>query len=203
MQQTEIGEFSVSIDGDEFNFSPTLRNIAKIADAESILRVYDAIHSTSTSVWYRLSIAYDVLYSCCDRKEIKKYLVRTKNLKPYFNQHSMSINDQINVAAALLRHGISGVGAPDYEGSKKAKGKTMTDFNVHKVASEAMIHFKMSESDAMNLTMTKFRYLLAAKFPSEAVKNRENAPSMDAHKAIMKAAYEANERKKAAKEIKK
>lgn len=200
MQQTEIGEFSVSIDGDEFNFSPTLRNIAKIADAESILRVYDAIHSPFTALWYRVSLAYDVLYSCCDRKEIKKYLVKTRNLKPHFNQHSISINDQINVAAALLRHGVSGVNAPDYEGSKKARGKSPTEFNVYKVASEAMTHWKMSESDAMNLTMTKFRYLLAAKFPSEAVKNRENAPSMDAHKAIMKAAYEANERKKAAKE---
>lgn len=190
MQQAEIGEFSASIDGKEFLFMPTLRNIAKIASSDQILSIYNMVHSMQVPVWLKLDLAKDVLKNCCVTDGFEKHLIKVRNMKPHFNKDSMSVNDQIVVAAALLRHGISGVNSPDYEGSRKAKGKAPTEFNVHKIASEAMIHFNMSESDAMNLTMSKFRYLLAAKFPSEATKNRENAPSIEAHKAIMKAAME-------------
>lgn len=195
MQQTEIGEFSVSIDGNDFNFSPTLRNIAKIADSKRILSIYNMIHSMQVPVWLKLDLARNILMCCCDDKGIEKHLIKTRHMKPHINQHSISVNDQIVVAAALLRHGVSGVNSPDYEGSKKARGKEAIDFNVHNIASQAIVHFNMSENDAMNLTMSKFRYLLAAKFPSEATQNRQDAPSLDAHKEAMKAAIAEQEAK--------
>ena len=94
------------------------------------------------------------------------------------------MNDQVVVAAALMRHGIAGVNRPDYEGSKKASGKPMDEFDVNKIVADAMIHFNLSEGDALDLTMSKFCYLLASKFPPD--NKKQEVPSLDAHKAAMK-----------------
>jgi len=184
MQQTAIGHFQLNIHGNTFNLLPSLRNMAKLADAKRILVIYDMIHSPKVPDWLRLDIARDILLACSDDESIDKHLIKSKKQKPHLNQHKISINDQVLVAAALMRHGIAGVNRPDYEGSKKGNNKPMTEFDVNKIVADAMIHFSLSESDALDLTMSKFSYLLASKFPTEA--SKENIPSLDAHKAAMK-----------------
>lgn len=190
MQQAQIGHFSLTVGDQKFELLPSLRNMAKLANAKRILTMYDMIHSPKVPNWLRLDIAREILLACSNNEAIDKYLIKCRKQKPHLNQHKISISDQIVVAASLMRHGIAGVNRPKYEGSKKSKGKAVTEFDVNKIVADAMIHFNLSEEEALNLTMSKFSYLLAAKFPPES--SREDVPSLEAHKEAMKALMEKN-----------
>jgi hypothetical protein len=190
MQSTNIGHFALTIDGQTFNLLPSLRNMAKIDDSKHILWMYEAIHNQSLADYIRIDIGREVLLACSDNAEIDKHLIQCRNKKPHLNKHKISINDQVVVAASLMRHGIAGVNRPEYAGEKSGKSKPLDEFDVNKIVSDAMIHFRLSESDALDLTMSKFSYLLAAKFPPDSVK--ETTPSLDAHKEAMKALIEKN-----------
>ena len=189
MQSAEIGLFSMSVDGRTFNLIPNLKNIAKIADKVRILLIYEMIHSPKVPDWYRLDIARDIILACSDSQDIDKHLIRSCRQMPYVNKHKISINDQVMLAAALMRHGVAGVNR-DKISKAGATKKKATEFDINKIAADAMIHFNMSKSDALNLTMSEFCYLLASKYPKET--KQSDAPSMDAHKRVMKALLEIN-----------
>ena len=190
MQAAQIGHFSLDVNGDKFELIPSLRNIAKIASAKRILVLYELIHSPKVPTWLRLDTAREILLACSNKESIDKYLIKCKNQKPHLNQHKISINDQIVVAAALMRHGVAGVNRPEYEGSKKGNSAALEEFDVNKIVADAMIHFRLSEGDALDLTMSKFCYLLASKFPPES--SKQTTPTLDAHKEAMKALMEQN-----------
>jgi hypothetical protein len=194
MQSTQIGQFSLTIEDKTFNLLPSLRNMAKIANSRRVLVMYEMIHSPKIPDWLRVDIGREILLACSDNPDIDKHLIKCKRQKPHLNKHKISINDQVIVAASLMRHGIAGVNRPEYAGEKKGKAKPMTEFDVNKIVADAMIHFRLSESDALDLTMSKFSYLLASKFPPES--NKETTPSLDAHKEAMKALMERNKRNK-------
>lgn len=165
--------------------------MAKLANAKRILTMYEMIHSPQVPVWIRLDIARCILFACSDSDNIDKHLIKCRNMKPHLNQHKISMNDQIVVAAALMRHGIAGVNRPEYEGSGKGGHQPMTEFDINKIVADAMIHFNLSENDALELTMSKFCHLLASKFPPESVtKEKVKVPSLDSHKEAMKALME-------------
>lgn len=185
MQSTEIGQFALNVNGNAFELLPSFRNMAKIANSKRIILFYDMIHSPKIPIWLRLDIAREILLACSNKESIDKHLIKCKNQKPHLNNKKISINDQVVVAAALMRHGIAGVNRPDYAGDKnKGRSKPMTEFDINKIVADAMIHFKLSEKDAMDLTMSKFCYLLASKFPPDSVK--QETPSIEEHKAAMK-----------------
>ena len=191
MQNTEMGFFSLTVDNKTFNLTPSLKNMGKIASATDLLGDFDMLFRESTDLWMRLSIAKNVLLSCSDSEDIDFYLVGVSlNLKPHYNKRCISANDQVNVAISLMRHGIVGVNCPDYEGSKKAKGKVMDKFDVNQIISDARMHLDCTKQEAQDLTMTEFRYLLSAKFPSEATQAKNEAPSLESHNAMMKAMME-------------
>jgi len=192
MQSTEIGAFKLEVDGNVFNLLPSLRNMAKIANSKRILLMHEMIHSPKVPDWLRLDVGREVLLACSDSPEIDKHLIKSKRQKPHLNKHKISINDQVVVAASLMRHGIAGVNRPEYAGEKSGKAKPMIEFDVNKVVADAMIHFRLSESDALDLTMSKFSFLLAAKFPPES--SKETTPSLDAHKEAMRLLMEKNKK---------
>lgn len=189
MQQTEIGQFSLRINGKLFNLLPSLRNMAKIANAKRILTTYDMIHSARVPDWIRCNIGREILLACCDDEKIDDYLVKCANQEPIENKNSISVNDQVIVACALMRHGIAGVNRPQHAGSKKST-KAADKFDINKTVADAMIHFGLSKSEALDLTMSEFYYLLAAKYPSESAST--STPSLNDHKAAMKALMERN-----------
>ena len=190
MQQAEIGHFSLTINDIVFNLVPSFKAIAKIADSVRILRLYDMIHSPQIPSWLKLEIARDTLLACSDKASINDYLVKVRKQKPHLNSKCISMSDQITVAAALLRHGVAGVNRPKYAGDNKAKGKAIDAFDVNAIVAQAMIHFGLSKSEAENLTMSEFCQLLSAKFPPDSEK--QETPSLEAHKEAMKALMEKN-----------
>ena len=189
MQSAEIGLFSMSVDGRTFNLIPNLKNVAKIADKVRILLIYEMIHSPKVPDWYRLDIARDIILACSDSPDIDKHLIRSCRQMPYVNKHKISINDQVMLAAALMRHGVAGVNRDKATVNGKTP-KAATEFDVNKIVSYATVVLKMSTSDALNLTMSEFCYRWAAKYPKET--KQSDAPSMDAHKRVMKALMEKN-----------
>lgn len=189
MQTAEIGFFSLTINERKFSLIPSLRNMAKLADSKRLLLLYEMIHSNQVPDWLRVNIGRDILIACSDKESIEEHLIRCKKQKPHIKPNSISMNDQVLVAAALMRHGIAGVNRPKYAGNKK-KSKPMDKFDVNQIVSQAMIHFGLSKNEALDLTMSEFCHLLAAKFPPESV--GEDAPTLDDHKAVMKALMENN-----------
>lgn len=188
MQETEIGHFSVTINNKTFKLLPSLRNMATLANSVRILLIYEMIHSPMVPQWYRIDLARDIILACCDDNDIDEHLIYCRKCKPRLSIKKISINDQIVVAAALMRHGVAGVNRPDYDGSKKGSGKPADKFDVNKIVADAMIYFGLSKQEALDLTMSEFCYLLAAKFPPTASQN--NSPSLEDHKAAMKALME-------------
>lgn len=191
MQSTEVGEFTLQIDGKAFTLLPSLRNIAKLAGSEEILSLYDTIHDSFISDYVRVEIGHDVLLACSDSADIEQYLVKCEGKQPIADENTISVNDQVIVAAALMRHGIAGVNRPEFAGSNEKSDPAKT-FDVNKIVADAMIHFGLSKSEALDLTMTEFCYLLASKFPPDSVTKRNESPSLDDHKAAMKALMEKN-----------
>lgn len=189
MQTAEVGYFQLSVDGKLFNLVASLRNMAKIADSKRILTVYDMIHSQKIPTWLKLELGRDILLACSDSEAIDNYLIKCRKQKPHLKTNSIAMNDQIVVAAALMRHGVAGVNRPDYA-KPKGKSKPLERFDINKIVSDAMIAFGLSKSEALDLTMSEFCHLLAAKFPPESASN--DSPSIEDHKAAMKALMEKN-----------
>ena len=185
MQSSEVGQFSLDIDDKTFTLLPSFKNMAKIADSKEILEYYNTIHNDYAAPWLRLSVAREILLACADSKDIDNNLIHCEGMEPQLKENTISANDQVLVAAALMRHGIAGVNRPKYAGSSKGKAKPIDTFDVNRLVADAMIHFKLSEHDALNLTMSKFCFLLAAKFPTDS--KESDSPSLDDHKKAMQA----------------
>lgn len=189
MQTAEVGYFQLAINGKRFNLVASLRNMAKIADSKRILTIYDMIHSPQLPPWIKLDIGREIITACSDSEEIDQYLVHCRKQKPHLKPNIIAMQDQVAVAAALMRHGIAGVNRPAYA-KGKGKAKPLEKFDINKIVSDAMIAFGLSKSEALDLTMSEFCHLLASKFPPESATN--DAPTLEDHKAVMKALMEQN-----------
>lgn len=193
MQNTEIGHFALEVNGEYFSLIPKLNNMAKLASAEDLMLYFRCMHSASTLQRTLIDMSHDVFMACCDKpQQIKKYLVETRNGKPHFiSRHAVSISDQIQVAAALLRHGIAGVNRP--RNALTGKGKPMDRFDVYRFIADAKQHFGVTLTEAQNMTMTEFYYHLAAAFPPTGAE-----PDINAHKEAMETDKELYEKAMAA-----
>lgn len=194
MQTAELGHFAVTIDGQTYQLNATLRNMAKLADAKRLIRYFDMLHNSRVPVNVLLDVSREVFLACSDSPEIEKHLIKCRRMKPHISPRSLSINDQINVAAALMRHGVAGVNKPD--NGLKSGGGSVTEFNAYEIVATAKNHFGMSLTEAWDLTMSEFAYHLASHFPSK--QRTGEAPSIDDHKLAMKMLREKAEQEKAA-----
>lgn len=192
MQNTELGHFSVEIDGNEFNLTPSFRNISKLANSSDLLLIFRVMHSKEALTCTLVTTAREIMLACVDKpKEFDKYLINMPNKKPHIkSNNAISAQDQVVVAAALMRHGVAGVNRP--KTGLRAGGKAMTEFNVYKHVADAKQHFGLSIDEAWDLTMSEFCYHLASAFPPESA--GQAPPSLDAHKAAMEADKEAYEK---------
>jgi hypothetical protein len=183
MQTVEQGHFTLEIDNKKYNLTPSFKNMARLANADRLIIFFDLIHGNIADLATKINVAREILIACSDDESIDKYLIKCKKNKPHVKPSSISINDQIIVAAALMRHGIAGVNAPKYENSGK-KGKPLTKFDVYQYVADAKNHFGLTLDEAWNLTMTEFRYHLASKFPP--IKDKDSAPDIKEHEQSMK-----------------
>ena len=192
MQDTELGHFAVEIDSEKFTLTPSFRSMAKLANASDLLLIFRVMHSKEALACTLVTTAREIMLACSDKpKELDKYLINMPSRKPHIKSSSaISAQDQVVVAAALMRHGVAGVNRP--KTGLKAGGTAMTEFNVYKHVADAKQHFGLSIDEAWDLTMSEFCYHLASAFPPESA--GQTPPSIDAHKAAMEADKEAYEK---------
>ncbi|AZU97927.1 hypothetical protein [Vibrio phage LP.1] len=194
MQTAELGHFAVIIDGTKYNLKATLRNMANLADSRRLVRYFDMLHNPKLPVNVLLDVSREVILACSDSPQIEKHLIKCRRMKPHITKDSFSINDQINVAAGLMRHGIAGVNRPD--NGLKSGGGDVSEFNAYEMVAAAKNHFGMSLSEAWDITMSEFAYHIASHFPTKQTKGE--VPSMDDHKLAMQMLREKAEREKQA-----
>ena len=91
-------------------------------------------------------------------------------------------NDQIMIAAGLLRHGVSGVRTKKESGKP---GKPAEEIDVWEAVYAAMAHFDMPQAEALKLTMTEFVKLCEMKFPDPDKKSDSAAPTVEEQKEAL------------------
>lgn len=96
--------------------------------------------------------------------------------------------DVINIAQALLRHGVLGDPDPQEERDTSRDTEYSPGFDCRKHAALAMGHLSVSEAEAWNMTMTGLRLALEAKYPKQdtpAEQSAKRAPSESEYDAAM------------------
>lgn len=97
------------------------------------------------------------------------------------HQGAMPVQEQIFLAAHLLRHGMVGTATKADEG-----GRPAAEFNVAEYVAAARIHLQMSAKDAEALSMSEFQALFEMRFPDAKKKKRE-VPTREEYRAAMAA----------------
>ena len=190
MQSTEIGHFVIKAYGNEFSLIPSLENMSKLADPKGLIRIYNLIHSKGAPINILVDLARQIILTCSSSDEIGDYLVWIKRGKPQLKKRMLSMNDQVAIAAGLMRHGIAGVNRPKMKGDKK-KGKALDKFDVNRIVADIMVNFNMSRKEALQLTMSEIYQLIgAANRPDE---QDADLPSVDEHISLMERIKQASE----------
>ena len=163
---TDVGQFAVHINGEDFVFIPSFLNMTGIGTPTEIVEIFSIVFGVVDNVSEQLviDVVNRVLTSCCDNdcSVITGYL-RGDDNKLTEVEGLLPIGDRIILAQHLLKHGLIGEAEPK---SKKQDGDYSDEFHAKKFVYMAVAHLGMSEADAWNMSMTAFQEAMEAKFPT-------------------------------------
>ena len=174
----DIGHFEIKAEGRCYNLIPSFENIMKLGDDEELIDAYNVLHGlnefpeNSQAAYdyymYMVGLSADVMRACC-KEDVTKIVtgvteVNGKLKMKKLISNKITTDQQIIVAAGLLRHGISGVNK-----SKKnnSNSKAATTINLWEFVDAARVHLGIDRDEALSLTMTEFNNVMTAKFPPE------------------------------------
>ncbi len=202
---TDIGEISISDSregGKDYLLRPSFEAIARIGTPEEIVQAYATIHGSDVAqlievcsgtlgrfpAWLSPSFnraaeklffaSWQVLQACCE----EDLTPMIGEWKPWSNcvvyrPGQIPKNDIIVLAQHLMQHGVVGK-AKVRQLQRHETGEKTTEFRALDYIVAAQTHFRMSEAEAVRLTMTKFQLLLAAKYPDQKGFTREEYDSI-------------------------
>lgn len=178
---TDIGQFAVYIDSEEFIFIPSFLNMTKIGTPDQIVEIFSIVFGVADNFSKQLAIdaINKVLTACCesDCSVITGYL-RGDNDKLTPIEGLLPIEDRIILAQHLLKHGLIG----EIEKKKKNEDTDYSqEFHAKKFVYMAVAHLNMSEDKAWNMSMTAFQEAMNAKFPT----NDKDIVSQDDYDSAM------------------
>lgn len=178
---TDIGQFVVCIDNEEFFFIPSFLNMTKIGTPTEIVEIFSIVFGVTDNISEQLAIdtVNKVLTACCesDCSVITGYL-NGDNDKITQIEGLLPIEDRIILAQHLLKHGLIG----EIEKKKKNEGTDYShEFHAKKFVYMAVAHLNMSEDKAWNMSMTAFQEAMNAKFPT----NDKDIVSQDDYDSAM------------------
>jgi len=160
MALTEIGHIGViDSNGDEYTFAPTFANIAKIGSPSEIVHVFAELHSRVA-----LRVAMLVMTCCGDNSDGASKLIGWLDSDLKRVDGAIPDDDLIVFAKALMQDGIAGRAKPS---ANSAEGQYSATFDASEFVDAAMVHLKLSATDAWNLTMTQFQRQFDMKYPSK------------------------------------
>lgn len=149
----------------------------KLGDGDELIDAYNVLHGMhkppeSTQAlydyyMYMVGLSYDVIRACC-KESITKIAISVADIKGKFKikksaSSGMTPEQQIIVAAGLVRHGIAGVN----ESKKKSKGEAAKTIDLWEFVNASRMHLGLTREEALSLTMTEFNKLMEVKFPPE------------------------------------
>lgn len=149
----------------------------KLGSGEELIDAYSVLHGMTefpTNAqraydfnMYTVGLSADVLKACSDI-DPSKLIVDVVDRNDVFKLKqpagkSITPEQQIIVAAGLLRHGISGIS----DKKTKSTGKAATSIDLWEFVNASRIHLDISKDEALSLTMTEFNQLMDIKFPPE------------------------------------
>ena len=184
MIRVNYGDVQVNAMGESFDFRPSFRNALKIGTPKQIISTFSTLHClnidhdtliklpsvyasayVSTFIKGVLPAAYHVLNCCLDTKtdsNIVGYFSPSKSGTSY-RQGAIPIDDMIVLAKHLMKHMI--VGKPD--DSEKKNGDYLDEFDVSNIVDIAMLKLRLSEDEALNLSMTRFQSMVRIEYPEQ------------------------------------
>lgn len=173
----DIGHFEIKAGGSCYNLIPSFENIMKLGDGEELIDHYSVLHGINDYPentkalydynMYTIGLSSQVIRACSD-KDISNLLVdvvdrnETFKLKKSTSQ-TITPEQQVIVAAGLLRHGISGVN----KDKKKTKGESAKTIDLWDFVNTARVHLEITKEEALSLTMTEFNRMMDIKYPPE------------------------------------
>lgn len=202
---TDIGEISISDSregGKDYLLRPSFEAMTRIGSPEEIVQSYATIHGNDVAQlievcagtlgrfpeWLSPSFnraaeklffaSWQVLQSCCE-EDLTPMIGEWKAWSNcvVYRPGQMPKNDIIVLAQHLMQHGVVGK-AKVRQLQRHETGERTTEFRALDYIVAAQTHFRMSEAEAVRLTMTKFQMLLAAKYPDQKGFTREEYDSI-------------------------
>ena len=202
---TDIGEISISDSregGKDYLLRPSFEAMTRIGTPEEIVQAYATIHGSDVAqlievcagtlgrfpAWLSPSFnraaeklffaSWQVLQACCEddlTPMIGEWKAWSKCV--VYRPGQIPKNDIIVLAQHLMQHGVVGK-AKVRQLQRHETGEKTTEFRELDYIVAAQTHFRMSEAEAVRLTMTKFQMLLAAKYPDQKGFTREEYDSI-------------------------
>ncbi|HBC2536327.1 TPA: hypothetical protein I3946_001079 [Enterobacter cloacae] len=202
---TDIGELSISDSregGKDYLLRPSFEAMTRIGTPEEIVQAYATIHGNDVTqlievcagtlgrfpAWLSPSFnraaeklffaSWQVLQACCE-EDLTPMIGEWKAWSNcvVYRPGKMPKNDIIVLAQHLMQHGVVGK-AKVRQLQRHETGEKTTEFRALDYIVAAQTHFRMSEAEAVRLTMTKFQMLLAAKYPDQKGFTREEYDSI-------------------------
>jgi len=202
---TDIGEISISDSregGKDYLLRPSFEAMTRIGTPEEIVQAYATIHGNDVAqlievcagtlgrfpAWLSPSFnraaeklffaSWQVLQACCD-DDLTPMIGEWKGWRHciVYRPGRLPKNDIIVLAQHLMQHGVVGK-AKVRQLQRHETGEKTTEFRALDYVVAAQTHFRMSEAEAVRLTMTKFQMLLAAKYPDQKGFTRDEYDSI-------------------------
>ncbi len=174
----DIGHFEIKAGGRCYNLTPSFENIMKLGDGEELIGIYNELHGIAEAptnpdilrdfYMYLVGLSAEVIRACSDL-DPSSLLVDVVERGDKFKLKLGSVakltpEQQIIVAAGLVRHGVAGVNP---ESKSKSKGKPATSIDLWEFVNMARVHLDINRAEALSLTMTEFAKMMHIKFPPE------------------------------------
>lgn len=194
---TSVGEVGVSVGDLDFLFRPSLAAMDSLGSPAEIVAKFSVLFTPPklNPIWpvpaYRewerevMATAYDVLMACCD-KDVTPLLGHMGSKWGSFVPGAMPTHDMVQIARALMRHGIIGV-KPEGRPIAKPKEEYVPEFKPREFVAQAIAHLGLSSADAWHLTMTEFSSAMQSKFGKP-----ETLPPVEEHDEAMLRLAEIN-----------
>lgn len=169
---TAYGHAAINYNGESIAVVPSFYNISKIGSPRAIV---ETVNSMREPVHISHTSAKKILQACCDKPlplelfSCDFELSDNGHLIPNDYVGGAMINDLFVLASHCIKHGICGPS----DDVNSADAEPLAEFDASEFIDLAVTHFKISYTEAANMTMTQFIRRMRAEYPEAHKKQQE------------------------------
>lgn len=194
MTLVHIGEVGIHHAGGSLVLRPSLLAMSRLGTPAEIVQTVavvfgQGLNGTRLSIKQQLRAALDVWYACAPEETDLDPLTGYFSPRGGWRMGAADPSDVVNVAQALLRHGVLADPEPRSENEDAPKDDEYSPlFDCRKNAAFAMGHLGLTEQEAWRMTMTGIRLAVEAKYPKQETPEQQSAkraPTLSEYDATM------------------